>query len=104
MNRKEHLLVILEEEAIEVAKAALDFAHSVSKGLRFGLVKGLPDSARNNLTDLNTEFSQLVGTLEMLKDEGIDVCTMGDRTIMDAKKAKVELFLGYSRARGTLTD
>lgn len=93
MNREEHLLVTMQEEAIEVSKVALELAHRLSKALRFGLIHDIPGTDRNNRMDigteyanlqvmvkeLNTEFSQLTAMQEMLHTEGVTFTGFDDQ-------------------------
>lgn len=96
MNRREHLLTIVGEEAVEVAQRA-------AKALRFGLEEVQPGQDLTNLQRLMGEVYDLLGALEMLHEDvgrrmGIDLDAIA------AKKAKVENFLAYSRELGTLQD
>lgn len=94
MNRSEHLLTIVAEEAVEVAQRA-------TKALRFGLDEVQPGQQLSNLQRLMGEVYDLLGSLEMLhraagRHMGIDL------DAVEAKKAKVEKFLAYSLELGTL--
>ncbi len=95
MTRLEHLLIILAEECSEVAQRA-------SKALRFGLDEVQPRQGLSNEQRLWQELSDLVAVSEMLLAErgqgGVDPAAV------QAKKAKVERFLEYSRQCGTLQD
>ena len=95
MNRMEHLLSIVAEEAVEVAQRA-------TKALRFGIEEVQPGQALSNLQRMRGELYDLLAAFEMVHDEagqqfGIDL------DAITAKKAKVEKFLGYSAELGTLT-
>jgi len=95
MNRQEHLLTIVGEEAIEVA-------HRASKALRFGLLEIEPGQDLTNAQRLMGEFCDLIAALEMLNDETRMQLVLVDRPAFEAKKIKVEKFLAYSRELGTL--
>lgn len=101
MTRQEHLLTIAGEECAEIAQRC-------SKALRFGMeqiqaeaghaVTGDPDESLTNRERIRKEYSDLAAVLEML---GIGA-PLG--RLMDAKRVKVEQFLAYSAACGTLTS
>lgn len=94
MNRTEHLLACLTEEAGEVAQA-------VGKALRFGLTDGYPGTDRTNEQDIANEVCDLAAIVEMLVDCGA-IPPPWVRQRMAAKKAKVEEFMRYAEQRGTL--
>jgi len=99
MNRTEHLLSILAEECAEVAQRA-------SKAARFGLTEVQPGQPLTNAERILEEMFDVFAMFEMLTEEEClpDICDGDDaRAAMDAKKAKVEKFLAYSRECGTLT-
>ena len=93
MTRLEHILWIIAEECAEVAQRA-------SKAARFGLDEVQPGQALTNEERLWGELNDLAGIAEML----ISLRGQGglSRPAVDAKKAKVEKFLKYSAAFGTL--
>ena len=97
MNRKEHLLTCLTEECSEVIKA-------VSKAQRFGLLDGYPDSGTTNEQDIQEEFAQAVAVMEMLEEEVFrkrDINRL--MRVANIKKAKVNEWMEYAKAQGTLT-
>jgi len=97
MNRQEHLLTILGEECVEVAQRC-------SKALRFGISEVQPGQDLTNASRIVSELTDLLAVLEMLSDEGVlDLSSQDTRELTAQKKAKVERFLEYSRACGTLT-
>jgi len=96
MNRKEHLLTILSEECLEIAK-------EVSKGLRFGLDDHHPTQTGTNAKKINDEYNDLVAVIQMLMDEKILVVEL-DPKLINEKKLKVEKYLLYAKERGTLID
>lgn len=97
MNFDEHLLVVLQEEALEVA-------HACSKALRFGLDDGYPGTDRTNRSDLEKEIIELQGMIAMLTRRGIICDTTGPsaRTAMVEKENRVLKFMEYAKARGAL--
>lgn len=98
MNRVEHLLTILGEEGVEVSQRC-------SKALRFGLEEVQPGQDLDNSERIRGEYIDLLAIMEMLVEEGhILPVHYIDRPAIDAKKAKVEKFLAYSRQQGTLHD
>lgn len=98
MKRYEHLLTILGEEAVEVAQRC-------SKALRFGLHEVEPGQGYSNRERILVEFADFFAVLEMLNTEGVlDLEEYPVAEAIEAKKAKVEKFLTYSRHCGTLED
>jgi hypothetical protein len=97
MNRKEHLLTILAEEGAEVGQI-------VSKILRFGMDDVMPGQFQTNEDRLIEEFNDLVGMMQMLREEGIIKKPFMNQILCDGKKARVERFLKYSRRKGTLEE
>lgn len=96
MNRLEHLLTIAGEEGLEVA-------HRASKALRFGLTEIQPGQEKTNWERLMGELHDLLAAVEMASDEtGLPIVI--DRATLDAKKAKVERYLHFSRDLGTLQE
>lgn len=100
MNRMEHLLVCLGEEANEVA-------HMVSKTLRFGGDDKYPEQGLLNSERLEEELIDLFAVATMLRDAGfaldLDFGKHSTMTAIEAKRRKVEKFLAYAKERGTLT-
>lgn len=96
MNRQEHLLVILSEECAELSK-------EVSKALRFGLNDSEPGKQETNAQRIVSEFNDLVAVFRMLTENNIfnPDELLNDKSI-NAKKAKVEKYLKYSKSVGTL--
>lgn len=92
MDRTEHLLSIVAEEAVEVAQRA-------TKALRFGLTEVQPGQDLTNWLRLVGEFHDLIAALEMVHGQPLTIW----RDLIDAKKAKVEKYLAYSAELGTLT-
>lgn len=95
MNRNEHLLVILSEEACEVAKEA-------DKCLRFGPAEVYPEIGVSNALRVVVEMHDLWAVLEMLQADGVIPAFAWDRSRLDEKKKKVERLLLHSARCGTL--
>lgn len=96
MNRTEHLLFIAAEECAEVAQR-------LSKAARFGLTEIQPGQPLTNAERIVEEWTDLVGVMEMLVEQGaIEVPTVKMITAREIKKTKVEKFLAYSVECGTL--
>lgn len=89
MTTKEHLIAILAEEGVEVAQRA-------TKALRFGLTEIQPGQTLNNAERITQEFADLCGIYEL---SGLPPPS---RDAIQAKKAKVLQFLGYSKECGTV--
>jgi hypothetical protein len=103
MTRTEHLLVILMEEAAEVAQRT-------SKALRFGLAEVEPGQERTNAERMNGELLDLYAVCALLVKEGA-LAPLMDVIVppfvaagIQTKQRKVEAYLRYSRECGTLTD
>jgi len=98
MNRTEHLLTCLMEECAEIQKAA-------AKALRFGLDDHAPGSDATNADDISHEIIDLLAIIEMLKAEKIisDINQQETELLIEAKKEKVEIYMVYSKERGSLT-
>jgi hypothetical protein len=96
MNRKEHLLKILEEECCETAVRA-------SKALRFSLEEIQPGQELTNSERIVYEFNDIYAMMEILHEEG-HIKKILDRTAIDKKKLKIEKFLELSKECGTLND
>jgi hypothetical protein len=98
MNRAEHLFTILGEEGVEIAQRC-------SKVNRFGAAEVQPGQGLDNADRLRGEYIDLLAVMEMLVEEGLVLPVhYTDRPAIDAKKAKVEKFLRYSRKCGTLEE
>ena len=96
MNRLEHLLTILGEEATEVA-------HRASKAIRFGLNEIQPGQPHTNLQRLHQELMDLIAAVDMIADDAsAPWLRLQDDDAIAAKQAKVEKFLAYSLELGTL--
>ena len=93
MNKQEYLLTCLAEEAAEIIQ-------SVGKAQRFGLDDTYYDESPKEA--IKREFNDLVGVLEMLHEAGVDFKKLHDRSLIEAKKKKVEKFMEYSEKKGTL--
>lgn len=96
MTRTEHLLWLISEECNEVGQRA-------SKAARFRLDEIQPGQPLDNADRILQEWYDLRAIMEMLIDEGHLTPWPSERQTIDAKKAKVEKFLQYSAACGTLT-
>lgn len=99
MNRREYLLACLAEECAEVQ-------HLVGKSLRFGIENKPEGRAEPNSELIVRELIDILAVWEMLEDdsalERVDFCKL--EKMQDAKKARVEKYMNYSRNRGTLQD
>ena len=97
MTRDEHLYSIAAEESTEIAQRC-------TKALRFGGDEVQPGQSLNNRTRILQEYADLLGVLEMLGFSVGPGPLDPLRPWVDAKKAKVERFLAYSKECGTLTE
>jgi len=95
MNRTEHILCCLAEEAAEVG-------HRVSKALRFGLSEIQEGQALTNAQRITQELNDLLAIVELLEE--VDVLDRStDIHAIDRKKNKVLAHMAYAERCGTLT-
>lgn len=95
MNREEHLLTCLGEEAAEVAQR-------VSKALRFGLrevQKGQPKTNRERIIE---EIKDFIAVAESLYRLGILDSFQPNPHEIKAKGDKIEKYMEISREQGVL--
>ena len=102
MTRQDHLLVLVAEEATEIALQAC-------KALRFGLEDTKPgDDTATNAVRIVHEFTDLLTVLEMLSkeskffDETASNLLPSQNERMQVKREKVERLLPYSYTRDRL--
>ncbi len=100
MNRTEHLLTVLSEECVEVAK-------DISKAMRFGLhdqVSLNPDvlgsEGPSNAMRIATELAELLAMKDWLVEEGI--IPAPPITAYRAKRKRVERYMDYALRSGAL--
>jgi hypothetical protein len=100
MTREEHLLTIIAEECVEIAKNA-------TKSLRFGLHDCGPGVPDTNARLMCLECADLQAVLEMLASSNcmfqLTANSIDMKEAMAAKKAKVERMLDISAERGRVT-
>lgn len=105
MTKKEHLLIIVAEEAAEISQRAC-------KALRSGLGETEPGQDLTNYQRLYVEILDLEAVCEMLDKEidkdDPDITSSADelddpRVLMEDKKHRILSYLEYSRQCGTLT-
>ena len=88
MNHLQYYLTKLSEEGSEVAQIAL-------KTQQFGSVEVMPGQPLNNFERCHLELDDLNAMVEELNDKfGFSYAPNRDR--MEAKKAKVRKYLGFS--------
>jgi NTP pyrophosphatase (non-canonical NTP hydrolase) len=93
MNREQYLLTKLMEECAEVTQVC-------SKALVFGLDDYYKTEYPSNRIKIQKELEDLMGVMFMLvKDKTIAPL---EQDGIDAKEAKVEKYMQYSRDRGIL--
>lgn len=96
MNKVEHLLACLSEEAGEVVQI-------VGKSLRFGLYSVDPVEGITNLEKLRREVHDMLALYTMVCiAEGVS--SEADADLLDAKKQKVEKYQLISRQLGLLDN
>ena len=106
MDRKEHLLTILGEECSELHQ-------DICKALRFGMNDKSPISVLDNTQLMFKEFNDILAMVDMINEyvtnepwNGVTYTEEGilyrDENMIQAKKAKVEKYLLYSKEKGTL--
>lgn len=97
MNRVDHLLVILAEEASEVSK-------EVAKCLRFGPEEVYKPIGISNAQRVYAELQDLIAVAEMLQVHGILPAELRNEKMIYDKKVKVEQHLEYSVKCGRLEN
>ena len=95
MKRLDHLLVILNEEALEIG-------HAADKALRFGLEDDYTEKSPEE--QIVYEFNDLIGVIELLQKEGVELKGLYDREQVEAKKRKVNSLLHYSKDKNRMED
>jgi phosphoribosyl-ATP pyrophosphohydrolase len=96
MKERQYLLGKIMEECGEVI-------HAAAKGQLFGLDDINPDTGEANFSALKREFSDLVFYMESVfgRDE---IASLVDGIDREKRNAKLEKWMGYSRARGLTSD
>lgn len=94
VNKNEYLLTCLGEECNEIGQRA-------SKALRFGLAEVQPGQPLSNVERLAAELDDLMGVLQLLREQGVMDYQPNPARIAD-KQAKLRAFMGYSESLGTL--
>lgn len=97
MNRREYLLWLISEECNEVGQRA-------SKAARFALSEVQPGQPLSNAERIVQEWYDLSAVMEMIFDEELLAEWPNAREVIEAKKAKIEKFMGYSQTCGTLEE
>lgn len=95
MNLREYLLTCTAEEGCEIGQAG-------HKALRFGLDDINPKTGNSNRKDLVTEVNDLLGVLELLQENGIELPGLFGRDAIEAKKLRVLAWMKHSEAVGAL--
>ena len=95
MNRSEYLLWLVSEECNEVGQRA-------SKAARFALSEVQPGQPLSNAERIVQEWYDLTAVMEMMFNEKLLAEWPNAREVIQAKKAKIEKFMGYSQDCGTL--
>lgn len=97
MNTVEHLLTCVNEECGEIVQ-------DTSKILRFGFTDINPKTLMDNRTNFIKEINDLIGVLELLKEEGVQLSGLFNREDIEAKKQKLRHYMNVSRELGLLKD
>ena len=97
MNATEHLLTCLAEEGAEIT-------HRSTKCLRFGMTDRnvLNPTGPTNEEHLVGELNDLMAVIELLIEAGVLPEEWQDMALQQAKKDKVQKFMGYADRVGTL--
>ena len=95
MNVIEHLLTCLAEEGCEISQA-------VHKAQRFGLDDINPKSGQSNRKDIVAEVNDLLGAVELLIENGVELPGLFDREAIEAKKARIKTWMNHSEMVGAL--
>lgn len=87
---KDYLLTCLMEECAELAQAA-------SKAIRFGLSDHNPETGIKNIEQLEMEFNDLLGIIELLNDHGVSVSSSPAQILAKYNKV-MENYTRYYRS------
>lgn len=93
-DRIQYLLWQLASECNEVA-------HRISKAAQFGLDEKEPEQPFTNRERITQECTDLIAVIQMCVANGI-ICDPNDKTAIAAKQGKVQTYMDYARAYGTL--
>lgn len=96
MTIKEHLLLCLAEECMEVGQR-------VSKSLRFGLGEIQAGQNKTNEERIAQEFNDLLGAYTLLRREGILNVPLNEVAV-NTKIEKILQYLSYAADQGTISD
>lgn len=99
MNEEQHLLLKLQEEAVEVLS---ELSKQCSKSMLFGLeeINVLKPEGPNNQERIVDELNDLMGVVNLLCDYGIIPANWMDGSKMLKKQKKVLEFMQYSKDLG----
>ena len=100
MNKTEYLLTCLSEECAEISQRA-------SKAIRFGLAEKQVGQEMDNASRLCEEVVDLLCVLELVDKHCPELRNANDfdpDKCREVKLAKLEKYMAYSRAQGTLVD
>jgi len=99
MNKQEHLMTVFAEELGEVAIELLDLQKQIFKAQRFGIdeQRDLPTTNRERI---EAEWQDLLGSMEKLRDVGINLSP--DLDAISQKMRKIDKYLGYAMTLGTV--
>ena len=88
MNKLQHMLIKLAEECAEVSQIAL-------KTAQFGQHECMPGQPLNNFERCHQELDDLLAVVEEL-NENFRFYYIPNRERVEAKKVKMQKYLGYS--------
>lgn len=91
LSKQEHLLILLMEEAAEIAQAA-------SKVLRFTGVHRHPNNVLSNVENLQVELNDLYAIVDELLDIGLRVDY--DEDLIQLKREKIKQYINISQELG----
>jgi hypothetical protein len=95
MTKREYLLIKLAEECNEVAQRC-------TKALTFGLYEVQEGQELNNQQRIEYELNDLLGMIDICKNEGILDREFESSDAIIKKTRKVEQFMEYSKRQGVL--
>lgn len=95
MNKKEYLLICLNEELAELQQ-------EISKCLRFTCDNVHKEKQTSNIYTANLEWSQVIAVLELLDDEGI--CLEHIDKEIESKKIRLNAYIEYSKSIGVIKE
>lgn len=99
LSKEQNLYVTTIEESVELSLELMSLAHTMIKGLRFGLDDVGPSNFESNRVKISNEANDFIAMLFALHSRGLINI---NETAINNKLIKVEQYLQYARAKNAL--